>query len=86
MHCAISGGEKGDTMKAKIQKVADFLAGRAVSTEGAPLALVDQLRAKRKAILREAHARAREIDRQIDMLVLTDAETVMSAARAVLDS
>jgi hypothetical protein len=50
------------------------------------LTLADLLRAKRTGIQREANARTREIDRQINLLESTDAESVMFEAREVLDS
>jgi hypothetical protein len=51
----------------------------------APPTLADALRAKRAAIVREANARTREIDRQLDMLKATEAESVIAEARTVLD-
>ena len=65
-------------------KDANQTQGSYLGAEIAQTSLIDRLRAKRANVAREYSKRIKELDRQIDLLDRSDAESIVKQAEKVL--
>lgn len=69
--------------KDEVKKINTEALMMAVGSE--PLSLVDQLKVKRSRIAQEAKSKLRKLDRTIELLEGSNAESIMADARAALE-